>query len=103
MKLFKSNSIHSTHSTQKLNSPKEKTKKMKSLSQMNLGETAKIKEIDNQNNILTRLKDMGLTLGSNIKLLVRLPFGGNLVILSDYGKYTLHKDVAKQIKVQATD
>ena len=73
---------------------------MKTLSQMNLGETAKIKEIDSQNQVLIRLRNMGLILGSNIKLLVRLPFGGNLVILSDYGKYTLHKEVASQIKVQ---
>ena len=73
---------------------------MKALSQMELGEKAEIKEIEAQDNVFHRLRDMGLTLGSSIKLLVRLPFGGNLVILSDYGKYTLHKEIAKKIKVQ---
>ena len=70
------------------------------LTEMKLGEKAEIKEIQTEDNIFYRLKDMGLTLGSSIRLLVRLPFGGNLIVLSDYGKYSIQKEIAKKIKVQ---
>ena len=70
------------------------------LTEMNLGEKAEIKEIQTEDSIFYRLKDMGLTLGSSIKLLVKLPFGGNLIVLSDYGKYSIQKEMAQKIKVQ---
>ncbi|MBC6415837.1 MAG: ferrous iron transport protein A [Bdellovibrionales bacterium] len=74
---------------------------MKFLSQMNTGETAKIKDII-QVNILTRFREMGLTINSSVQLLGKLPFGGNLIILSDYGKYTIRKQTAEKIKVDSS-
>ena len=73
---------------------------MKPLYQMKLGEKAQIKEIQTQDHVFRRLLEMGLTLDSFIQVLVRLPFGGNLIILSDYGKYSIQKEVAQKIKVQ---
>jgi len=68
---------------------------------MNTGETAKIKDII-QVNILTRFREMGLTINSSVQLLGKLPFGGNLIILSDYGKYTIRKQTAEKIKVDSS-
>ena len=73
---------------------------IKSLSQTKPGEKAKIKEIQTQSHIFHRLMDMGLTLNSSIQVLVKLPFGGNFIILSDYGKYSIQKEIAQQIKVK---
>lgn len=75
---------------------------MKFLSQMNIGEKATIKEIQTQTRSFTRFMEMGLTINSPIQLLVKLPFGGNLIILSDYGKYTIRKKTAQKIKVDST-
>lgn len=73
---------------------------MTSLSQMELGKKAKIKEIQTQAPIFQRLVEMGLSLNSYIQVLTRLPFGGNLIVLSDYGKYSIQKEIAQKIKVQ---
>ena len=74
---------------------------MKKLSEMKIGEKAFIKKMEPQLESLNRLMDMGLTLHSPIRVLNKLPFGGNLVVLSDYGKYTLRAKMAQKILVSS--
>ena len=72
---------------------------MKKLSEIQIGEKAYIKKITGQRETLNRLIDMGLSIHSSIRVLNKLPFGGNLVVLSDYGKYTLRSGTAESITV----
>ncbi len=44
--------------------------------------------------------EMGLCENSVIQVLDKLPFGGNLIVLSENGKYTLRKREADHIMVE---
>ena len=47
--------------------------------------------------------EMGLRVKESIQILGWLPLGGNLVILSNHGKYILRKKEAQLIKVKKID
>jgi len=70
------------------------------LSEMKLGDKALVKDIQTEETHFDYLRDMGFTVGSRIKLLVNLPFGGNFIVLSNYGKYSIQKKLAQKIEVQ---
>lgn len=75
---------------------------MTSLSNLAIGQTAQIVHFETNKKNLIRLMEMGLSTDKTIKMLGKLPFGGNLVILSDHGKYILRKQTAKLIKIIKT-
>ena len=71
---------------------------MTALSNLDIGEKARIANFEMSKNNLIRFMGMGLFVNQTIEVLVKLPFGGNLVILTEYGKYTLRKSTAQSIQ-----
>ena len=76
---------------------------MVSLYQLPIGQKAKIIYFEMNEKVFIRFMEMGLHINEKIQMLGKLPFGGNLVILSDHGKYTLRKKEACLIKISKTD
>ena len=76
---------------------------MISLSQLSVGQKAKIVYFEMNEKIFIRFMEMGLCVNEKIQMLGRLPFGGNLVILSKNGKYTLREREARLIKMGEID
>ena len=72
---------------------------MISLSYLPIGQKAKISGFSANKNIVLRFMEMGLKINETIQVLEKLPFGGNLIILSKYGKYSLRRSSASQIQV----
>ena len=62
------------------------------------GQIAKIVSIEGTSR--RRLIEMGLTINSKIQLLQNLLFGGNVIIVSEEGKYSLRSEQADVIQVQ---
>ena len=44
--------------------------------------------------------EMGLRINEWVQMLGKLPLGGNVVILSEYGKYTLREEEAQLIQTE---
>jgi len=76
---------------------------MVSLSHLSLGQKAEIVSFKIHGRELIRFMEMGLRAKESIQMLGWLPFGGNLVILSNHGKYILRKKEAQLIKVKKID
>ena len=76
---------------------------MTSLSNLPVGQKAKIVCFETNNETLTRFMEMGLWINEQIQMLGKLPLGGNLIILSEHGKYTLRKKTAQLIKIIETE
>ena len=70
-----------------------------SLSDLPIGKTAKIIGFSATEGALIRFMEMGLRANEAIAMLGRLPLGGNLIVLSDHGKYSLRLKEARQIKI----
>ncbi len=70
------------------------------LSRLPKGRMALITGFSANQHIFLRFMEMGLGANERIQMLGQLPFGGNLVILSYYGKYTLRKTTAQMIQVK---
>ena len=76
---------------------------MDPLSNLSSGEKAEIISFSDYGKTFIRFMEMGLRINESIQMLGQLPFGGNLVILSDHGKYILRKREAQLIKVKKVD
>ena len=76
----------------------EKFKFMTSLSHLPIGQKAKIICFETNEKTQIRFMEMGLCINDLIQVLGKLPLGGNLVILSEHGKFTLRKKEAHSIK-----
>ena len=76
---------------------------MVSLSHLSLGQKAEIVSFEIYGKKLIRFMEMGLRVRESIQMLGWLPLGGNLIILSNHGKYILRKKEAQLIKVRKTD
>ena len=74
---------------------------MSRLSEGPLGRTLKITGFRASKEACLRLMEMGLCVRGEIQILGRL-WGGNLIILSSSGKYTLRKQTARLIEVADT-
>ena len=72
---------------------------MISLSNLTEGQKAKIVCFETNKKTLIRFMEMGLCVNNQIQMLGKLPLGGNLVILSNHGKYILREKTAKLIKI----
>lgn len=64
---------------------------MISLSDLTIGQKAKIICFETNEKTINRFMEMGLCVNDQIQILGKLPLGGNLIILSSHGKYTLRK------------
>lgn len=71
---------------------------MTALSNLTVGQKAKIACFETSEQTFIRFMEMGLYINEKIQMLGRLPLGGNVIILSDHGKYTLRKKEAHLIK-----
>ena len=71
---------------------------MTALSNLAIGQKAKIACFETNEKTLIRFMEMGLYINEKIQMLGKLPLGGNLIILSNNGKYTLRKKEARLIK-----
>ena len=71
---------------------------MVSLSYLPVGQKAKISSFSTKST-WQRFMEMGLKVNETIQVLGKLPFGGNLIILSKHGKYSLRRASANLIKV----
>lgn len=74
---------------------------MIALSNLSIGQTARIIHFETSEKIRMRFMEMGLSVNDTIKMIGRLPWGGNLIILSKHGKYILRKKEARFIKTSA--
>ena len=74
---------------------------MLSLSYLPVGQKAKISSFSTQST-WKRFMEMGLKVNETIQVLGKLPFGGNLIVLSKHGKYSLRSSSANQITVDET-
>lgn len=72
---------------------------MISLASLAIGQKAKIARFETNQKTLFRFMEMGLRVNEPIQMLGKLPLGGNLVILSDYGKYILREKTARLIRI----
>lgn len=72
---------------------------MIALSQVQKGQKVKINSFQKNDLLTFSCIEIGLCLHSVIKVVDRLPFGGNLVVLSENGKYSLRKEDADCIFV----
>lgn len=72
---------------------------MISLSYLPVGQKAKISGFSAGGGLGLRFMEMGLRINETVQVLGKLPFGGNLVILSKHGKYSLRSSSASQIQV----
>lgn len=69
------------------------------LSDLAVGQKAKITQFETSTHALICFLEIGLFINANIQILGHLVLGGNLIILSDHGKYILRKPIAKCIKI----
>ena len=74
-----------------------------SLLRLAVGEKARIVCFNADEKSLVRFMEMGLRVNDQIRLLCRLPFGGNFVILSNYGKYILREQMAGLIHIDKSE
>ena len=70
-----------------------------SLDEVPEGTQVEIIRFEGPSDISLRFMEMGLCVHDKIRVLNQLPFGGNLVILSENGKYSLRKEFAQWITV----
>lgn len=75
---------------------------MTSLPYLPVGQKAEIVHLETNNRNLISFLEMGLRVNQTVKILGRLPLGGNLIVLSEYGKYILRKKDALMIKIRQT-
>ena len=75
---------------------------MVSLSYLSIGQKAKISGFSADTATWLRFMEMGLRINETIQILEKLPFGGNLIVLSKHGKYSLRNSSACQIQVDET-
>ncbi len=74
--------------------------KMIPLSRLKRGQSGRIAAFRGSAEAAFRFMEMGLAEGESARLLERLPFGGNLVVLLENGKYTIRKKDADLIIVE---
>ena len=72
-----------------------------SLSRLTQGQVARVVSFGKKPELAGRFLEMGLALNEKVQFLEKLFFGGNLVILSKTGKYSLRKSEADPILVEA--
>ncbi|MCY4512532.1 MAG: ferrous iron transport protein A [Bdellovibrionales bacterium] len=72
---------------------------MTSLSSLHQGQVGQVLSLGGNQEAATRFMDMGIYINEKIQFLTSL-FGGNLVILSKYGKYSLRQSEAAPILVE---
>ena len=72
---------------------------MTPLSDLAIGQKAKIVRFETNKKTLMYFMKMGLRINDQIQMLGQLPLGGNILILSSHGKYTLRKKTAQFIKI----
>lgn len=72
---------------------------MDNLAQLPVGQIAKITHLDTDEKVCIRFMEMGLCINEWVQVLGKLPLGGNLIVLSHYGKYILRRKEALNIKV----
>ena len=70
------------------------------LSKLRNGQIGRITCFQGDESLTHRLMEIGLYKNDRVQLIGRLPFGGNLVILSKDGKYVLRKKEADLVKVE---
>ena len=70
------------------------------LSQLPIGKQAKIISFSDSDLLAYTCVEMGLCINSSIEMINQLPFGGNLVVLGNNGKYSLRKEDADKIMVE---
>ena len=73
---------------------------MTSLSNLSKGQQAKIIHFKTNESTFIRFMEMGLRINEWVQMLGKLPLGGNVVILSEYGKYTLREEEAQLIQTE---
>ena len=71
---------------------------MTSLSSLHQGQVGQVLSLGDQETA-TRFMDMGIYINEKVQFLTSL-FGGNLIILSRYGKYSLRRSEAAPILVE---
>lgn len=71
---------------------------MTSLSNLAVGQKAKIVHFDTNESTFIRFMEMGLRLNDLVQVLGKLPLGDNVIVLSKHGKYTFRKKEAQLIK-----
>ena len=76
---------------------------MASLANLAKGKKAKISGFSTHTKAWQRFMEMGLKINETIQILEKLPFGGNLIVLSNYGKYSLRGSSARHIQVDELD
>ena len=76
---------------------------MASLPYLPIGKKAKISGFSANESAWQKFMEMGLRINETIQVLGKLPFGGNLIVLSKYGKYILRHSSALQIKVNSAN
>ena len=76
---------------------------MASLANLAIGKKAKIAGFLDHKKTWQRFMEMGLKTNETIQILEKLPFGGNLIVLSQHGKYSLRGSSACQIQVDELD
>lgn len=74
-------------------------KKIVSLSTLKKGQKAIIHSFLKEDSFVTRLKDLGLTKGTTVKIYTISPFGSPFCIESPCGKLLLRKQTLKDIYV----
>ena len=71
------------------------------LDEVTAGAPAQIVRFEAPPDIALCFMEMGLCVHDKIRILNQLPFGGNLILLSENGKYSIRKQFARWIKVRA--
>ena len=73
----------------------------KSLAEIALGRSARVASVDGPRAFRRRLLEMGLVPGVDVKVITRAPFGDPLQIEVRGGQWSIRRDEAAQIEVDA--
>jgi ferrous iron transport protein A len=83
--------------------PEKKTKPMKTLSDVPMGENAKVTAVKGNNPITRRLMEMGIVPGASVRLIKSAPFGDPLEIRVRGYHLAIRRSEAEQIEVQSSE
>jgi len=70
------------------------------LDQLELGQRARIMDVEGEDGIATRIMEMGLIDGEEIQLLGRAPFGDPLEFLTRGYRISLRTNEARRVRVE---
>ena len=76
---------------------------MKTLSDIQMGESAKVTAVKGNNPITRRLMEMGIVPGASVKLIKSAPFGDPLEIRVRGYHLAIRRSEAEQIEVQSAE